>query len=314
MISKLKTKQTILYVILIILVITIGVLGGRLYKYQDYSQELLNLLFKADTSIHYNTECKTSENIWLVTYGNKDTYFANERALVSSGLNKCIDFYKPYTKKHLDAEFVKKNQTILEQSRGGGYWLWKPYLILKTLNEIPENDYIIYLDSSIKMLKNITPLVEKLKDADILLFRNNHSNRKYVKRDLLKIMDMDKDEVRDSTQLQGGFLVIRNTQFSRDFIKKWLELCENPQAVTDAPSVDEYKDFVDHRHDQAILTLLYLKDSHNILTLPPEVVDEYFFVHRRASIHTRSLMFDQQELTLKEKLVNRKLLNLQPTK
>ena len=32
--------------------------------------------------------------------------------------------------------------------RGGGYWIWKPYFILKTLKEkIKYNDYLIYSDS-----------------------------------------------------------------------------------------------------------------------------------------------------------------------
>jgi hypothetical protein len=33
----------------------------------------------------------------------------------------------------IDDEFASKNQHILEQPRGSGYWLWKPYFICRAL-------------------------------------------------------------------------------------------------------------------------------------------------------------------------------------
>mgnify|MGYP003598506185 CR=1 FL=1 len=37
---------------------------------------------------------------------------------------------------NLDKEFCLDNQEILSQSRGAGYWLWKPQIILQELKKL----------------------------------------------------------------------------------------------------------------------------------------------------------------------------------
>ena len=45
-------------------------------------------------------------------------------------------------------EFQEKNEKILSQSRGHGYWLWKVHLIYETLTKkMNENDILVYVDS-----------------------------------------------------------------------------------------------------------------------------------------------------------------------
>src|SRR5208282_2331127 len=61
-----------------------------------------------------------------------------------SALNKGVDFILNYRKSHIDKEFFEKNKHILSQKKGDGYWLWKPYFILKTLENAPENSTVIY--------------------------------------------------------------------------------------------------------------------------------------------------------------------------
>ena len=33
------------------------------------------------------------------------------------------------------------------QPRGGGYWVWKPWIIVDTLRQMKENDVLVYVDS-----------------------------------------------------------------------------------------------------------------------------------------------------------------------
>ena len=59
-----------------------------------------------------------------------------------------------YSNKHysygpndLDKVFREKNKDILSRERGNGYWLWKSYIINKTIIEkLNERDYLIYTD------------------------------------------------------------------------------------------------------------------------------------------------------------------------
>ena len=46
----------------------------------------------------------------------------------------------------LSTDFYQRDQKILDQARGTGFWSWKPHIILKTLNKIGKNDLLIYPD------------------------------------------------------------------------------------------------------------------------------------------------------------------------
>ena len=64
---------------------------------------------------------------------NDDTHTKDLERLLES-VRKYSDFeIIVFDKKDISLEFRGKNREILEEKRGGGYWLWKPYIIWKTL-------------------------------------------------------------------------------------------------------------------------------------------------------------------------------------
>ena len=55
-----------------------------------------------------------------------------------------VDFFYDYGPNDIDIGFMQINNDILSSKRGNGYWLWKPYFILKTLIEkLNDGDYLI---------------------------------------------------------------------------------------------------------------------------------------------------------------------------
>jgi len=47
-----------------------------------------------------------------------------------------------------DTDFWNKHSDfILSNRRGFGYWIWKSYLIMKTMEKMEENDVLLYLDA-----------------------------------------------------------------------------------------------------------------------------------------------------------------------
>ena len=262
--------------------------------------QVIKTIHHMDTSMHPTCatvwENDTASNhvnphIWLASYAHGQAHEANQRALMVTALNKGAHFFFPYTSKHLDPDFVQKNATLLQQKRGAGYWVWKPHVILKTLKLMPDGDILIFADSGCLVVGSLGKLAHRLKTSgkQILVFENFHPNGPYVKRDLLRLMNMDTSKVRGSRQLQGGFLVLQNTPQVRDFIGQWQSLCENEKAVTDSPSPDEYPDFIDHRHDQAILSLLSLRFPHLVLALPHGETQDYFHLTRRRKMRKGSV-------------------------
>jgi len=289
--------------LLILIIVIIGVLIRSNYK-------LFETLKFVDPSIQANVVCKKHPGkVWLISYADGETHIANQRALTYSALNNCIDFFMHFGPHSIDKKYFEKHRGILTQPKGAGYWLWKPYIILKTLEQIPENDFVFYVDTGTRIIKPIDSLFEHLDNADILLFRNGHPNKGYVKRDLLEMLNMDNTEVLNAMQLQGGYVLVKNTKYSRNFIKKWLTICENKQALTDTPSfTKEYPSFRAHRHDQAILSLLYLQNSKKIAVIEPNETFKYLLSHHRRKTR-RSLLLDHK-ITKVEIFLNRLIYQL----
>jgi hypothetical protein len=168
----------------------------------------------------------------------------------------------------------------LEQKRGAGYWLWKPYFILKTLNLMAENDILVYVDASGVFRDGIYDLIELAKQHDIIVFPNFHNNRGYIKRSVID--KIGSEAYLDKVQLDGSMILLRNNAQTRASVKEWLKYCEDSELLTDIPSSIEYNDFKDHRHDQAILSIMYHKNPEKFY-----LYDEYparmksFIVTRR---------------------------------
>jgi len=223
----------------------------------------------------------SSQKTWLISYASGEVNIKNQNnLLLSAAMYQAFDVIIPYQAHHIEPEYYEKHKEILSQKRGGGYWLWKPYLILKTLNMMPENDILLYLDSAFVFRDGIYQMLERAKTSDIILFPNTHSNRQYVKRTVIERMANNDETWRDKLQLEG-LILLRNTPKARAFIAEWLKFCEDAELLTDVPSKNEYPDFKDHRHDQAILTMLYHKN--------PEKFTLYdaFPARREAIITTR---------------------------
>ena len=234
---------------------------------------------------------------YFITFGGPTTNYhrAVDRICREAYHSRMFDIIIGITDSNLkqDIPFWETHGTFLESNkRGYGYWLWKPYLIMETFKKIPENDIVVYVDTGIKIRNNISDLLNNLAQKDIVLFGSMFKIRSYTKRDLLRFLNMDNAETLNSQQIQGGIIIVRNTKYSRQFINKWLELSQNEQLITDIPSENEYPDFINHRHDQSIISLLALQNQQNIIFVPFEEKHRYFYHHRRRNTNFIPLVID----------------------
>ena len=258
-----KVANYLRYVFIALLLIAIIVLAN-LYK---KANKIFNVAKVYDVSVDQVKQCSTNKahNIWLASYADGEVHIANQRALVVSALNRCVDFFLPYNPTHLDAKFVSKNHEILKQPRGAGYWLWKPYVILKAMKQIPRGDFLLYVDSGSLLKNNVEKLIEKLGDKDILLFNNSYRMEPYTK----------------------SYILLRNTPQAQKFIEQWLYWAQIPGAIDNSPSESELPSFIEHRHDQSILCILYYTQEKNGIfkILEADEIEKFFIYHRRREIH-----------------------------
>lgn len=208
---------------------------------------------------------KTYENrplTVLVSYADGDpVFFQNQHALNASALNRGIDVMHMYRRSHMDSAFYKANKRTLTQARGSGYWLWKPYFILKTMHMYPDNTLILYADSGAVFTRPLDALFKKLKEHDRIFVGQGKSAplKRHLKKEAQQALGIDQDEARlKGENIWAFFMALRNTPENRAFIKKWLDVCVQENLLTDVPldPAHQDQDFEFHQHDQSLLSVV----------------------------------------------------------
>lgn len=204
--------------------------------------------------------------IHLVTFAT-DNYINSQKNLSKSALDNGVDYVHEYTPNNIDDDFIKKNNIILNdfKNRGAGFWCWKPWVIIDVMKKINNNDVVIYSDIGATIISNITPLIDIVKDVDILLFKvHNCLIKSYTKRDALFYMDCDNEDFYNKELTNGAFQVYKKNEKSLVFLEKYLYVCTNVDIISDNHNIcglPNIEGFLDHRHDQSVLSLLSIKNG-----------------------------------------------------
>ena len=154
-------------------------------------------------------------------------------------------------------EFVNSNK------RGYGYWLWKPYIIKKTMERMKDGDILLYLDSGCEINKHkkdqLINFFEYVKN-DYIIGTTTSIEKNYNKMDLNIKLGMVNDRQMNTEQRQAGALMFLVCDKTRDIVNQWYNLGCDYHNIDDSRSiVDNLPTFIEHRHDQSIFSLLTKK-------------------------------------------------------
>lgn len=217
-----------------------------------------------------------------ISFGNEE-YYKSLDLLEETSLNigKTDNFIR-YTNEWLKTtDFWLKNKFILSQKRGVGYWAWKPYIILETMKDLEEGDVVMYSDAGIKVLDNLQPLfdiAEMLPNNGKVLFKVpwvgvEHKARIWIKRDCFILTNCNETKYWDVPMTNGAIsLWVKNNE-NIEFLNQWQRYLRDPRIVTDDPNMcgwSNFPEFKDHRHDQAVLSLLAAKNNFQLFRDPTQ--------------------------------------------
>ena len=233
-------------------------------------------------------------------------YLVGQEYLIESG-RPYFTGHASYRPEFLNPGFRSKNQAVLSEKKGAGFWIWKPEIIRETLDRVAEGDFVFYVDSGNLIVGDPRPLFDLCArdPRGVLLFDNRDGsedgtpwkNAAWTKMDCYLRMGCEGEKFRQGNKVNGSYVLVRKNPFSCAFIEEYLRWCETDGLVTDAPSrlAPEPPDFRMHRHDQSILSLLAIRDSIPVARDPSEwgnrvadrVNPEYgqIFRHHRSLLH-----------------------------
>lgn len=199
--------------------------------------------------------------LWLVSYANRRFSGALEH-LARSARRFGFDRICMFDERHLQrTDFFQQHYEILSQPHGAGYWLWKPYYVAHILEQAAGDDIVVYSDAAIEFVADLSPLVEICQSGPgpMLFQTHDHLNSAWTKRDCFVAMDCDMPRYHTAQQAMGGLQFYRRCPASHEFIHSLLSYCCRKNLLTDLPNecgLPNYPDFVAHRHDQSVLSLL----------------------------------------------------------
>lgn len=197
-------------------------------------------------------------------------YEPQQRAVVRSALRVGFTDCQAWNRRMLErTSFYAEHRTLLDHPKGGGYWLWKPFLIALELARLNPGDFLVYTDCGypwrpLVIRRSLEPMLEWCEhdNAGLLpgVYIPKHGpNRKWTKHECFVAMNCDAEPYWNHPQVQATFSVWQKCARAEEFVAEWLHWCLQPAVLSDErvmPAVGEYPEFVAHRHDQSVLTNL----------------------------------------------------------
>jgi len=202
----------------------------------------------------------------ILTNYATERFEAVRKELNDSAIKFGITDILSYTESDLHAsDYYLQNKSILDEICGAGYWAWKPYFILKALEQLKEGDILFYCDAGSMFVESPAPLIQlaTTHPQGLVLFDARPlKNRQFTKRDCFLRTGCDKKEFWDANKVIATILVVRKCSSALTFLNEWLHHCQDRVAITDDPNICGNADlpgYLQHRWDQAILSVLAAK-------------------------------------------------------
>lgn len=165
--------------------------------------------------------------------------------------------------------FYEKNKWTFDNiQRGAGSYLWKAYLVLTELQKAKDGDAITYMDSTdlikLEYLSDFKKIMlNELFTKQYCLVQTPWQTAAYTKYDCFYFMNCLESKYFLSKQIETGLVAFVKNDKTLKIAKEWFAYSLNPFIISDYKSMmgDDDTSFVDHRHDQSILTLLAIKHN-----------------------------------------------------
>lgn len=218
--------------------------------------------------------------IHLISYGDKKYDLRVEEFKTEAMATRFFDEIRVFRYEDIDLEFRNEFKEIFQSTRAGGF-IWKPYFMKKTLKEMKYGDVLVYCDAGccingagrgrFNHYLNFLSQSEK----GIIAFQLPHKEYRYTKKEVFNQFDVAEDVI-ESGQLVATIILLKKCDHSMNMVDLWYNTVkENPDLFTDnMDNAIQHPEFVAHRHDQSIWSVL-LK-THGAEIIPDETYFDDF--------------------------------------
>jgi len=176
-----------------------------------------------------------------------------------------------YVPAHLPDTFIQMAMPTINESKGAGLYIWKPFIVWDYMQRLKDGDILIYADAGQTIVSSVRPVIDAM-DQDIMFFSNGWPHVEWCKSDVLEAIlptCFGIVEYKFEKQVQASLIFFKVTPETRNFVKEWMLWCLMPGFCDDSPSkVHNYPTFAETRWDQSVLCCLQIKYSYRLHWLP----------------------------------------------
>ncbi|MDC0578944.1 hypothetical protein OAO38_04700 [Candidatus Pelagibacter ubique] len=237
-----------------------------------------------------------TKNIFLCSFATKNLTYDKNRFLneaLSFNIFKKIYLYDLYDLDKKTRSLIKSSSTQEPKLKGynHGYFVWKPEIIKKTLDKIPENSFLLYTDigcflnlngkSSLDEYINICDKFSCIgfqyrKPNKPLLDGVNIKYQEYFEFNFTKMEVFDyfninnKSKIYNSEMMWAGGFLLKKNEITKNFIQEWIDAS---QIKLLNKEYDKMKNILlkKPRSDQSIFSILFKKYNFKSLCASEEV-------------------------------------------
>lgn len=170
--------------------------------------------------------------------------------------DKVIEFHEK------DIEWMKAEYPEhFKHQRGGGLWIWKPWVCLKALEQINDGDYLFYCDAGQVFIDDLHLLIPDFEASgkDIMVFEQSLLSKCFTKHECYELMDWHDYS---GNQLLSGYIFMRKSATSMRYMQEWFDNMKDIRKAHGGhycPEIKEFWSFISHREDQSVLDILRYK-------------------------------------------------------
>lgn len=225
-------------------------------------------------------------NIHLLSFATSNWVNAKQRILTQSNILqqkfKLFSSITFLTEKDLDVEYYNIFGEYLNDP-GFAYWSWKPYIIKNKLEQMDENDILLYMDAGcslpddVRMVNQFKRICENLNKYDLPIAIGQTQGitpiEIQVKREVLEKFNLvdNYDFLNTYPHYEAGMQIICNNSTSNNFIIKWYDFIrENYKLSIHSNRYDktnQSKNFWRNGGDQQVFQCLLFKEHKHFCDL-----------------------------------------------
>ncbi|WP_121357033.1 hypothetical protein [Flavisolibacter nicotianae] len=200
---------------------------------------------------------------YFITYGDENYEQSKRRIAAEAIATGNFDQVVTYSRKDLDKEFL--TSPLFNYRKGGGYFVWKPYIVEKTLEQMHEGDLLVYADCGCTVFrsrewKKYFGLLEKYNGVVFMLPLTCEA---YTRKNVLDNYTAIGKHWKKRYQVSATFFLFKKNRQTMAFAREWKEtMVRNPEFVVDVQQEllhNESPKFVENRYDQSVFSALAYK-------------------------------------------------------